>query len=63
MKHQQSEEVIKKELISVRHNKNEFQRQNIRKSVSPSSRFLDNYFNSGMHQNAWKPNGKVIEKK
>ncbi len=31
--------------------------------MSPSSRFLDNYYNSGMHQNSWRPNGKVVEKK
>lgn len=56
-------EELKKELIEIRHNKNEVKRQDIRKTLSPSSRFLDNYYNSGMHGNVWRPNGKIITKK
>ena len=58
-------EETKKQLISLRHNKNETNMQNFRKLLSPSSRFLDNYFNpnAGMHTKSWKPIGKVIEKK
>lgn len=64
MKQQKSEEEIKKELIRIRHSKkNEPERQFVRKNISPSSRFLDNYFNPSLYSNAWMPNGKVIEKK
>lgn len=60
---QEDEQIYRKDLIKIRHNNNEKTRQVIRKSISPSSRFLDNYFNSNMHGNAWKPNGQVIMKK
>jgi hypothetical protein len=63
MKHQPIES-LQKELIVIRHNRNnEAKRQVIRKTISPSSRFLDNYFNSGMHINVWRPNGQIITKK
>jgi len=60
---QQEELNLKQDLIKIRQNKNEKTRQVIRKSISPSSRFLDNYFNSNMHCNAWKPNGQITFKK
>jgi hypothetical protein len=62
-KDKNNKEELKKELIEIRHNKNEVKRQTIRKTLSPSSRFLDNYYNSGMHGNVWRPNGKIITKK
>lgn len=54
---------IRKELISIRHSKNENKRQVIRKTLSPSSRFLDNYYNPTAHNKFWKPNGIVMTKK
>ena len=62
MKHQE-DPTFKQEIIKLRQNKNEKIRQVIRKSISPSSRFLDNYFNTNMHGNAWKPNGQISIKK
>ncbi len=62
MKHLQDDKT-RSELIKIRHGNNEKSRQLIRKNISPSSRFLDNYYNSKMHIKSWRPNGQIIEKK
>jgi hypothetical protein len=41
----------------------EKQRQKFRKTLSPSSRFLDNYYNSDIYGKSWWPNGLYILKK
>jgi hypothetical protein len=56
-------EETRKNLISTRHNNDENKRQNIRKQISPSSRFLDNYFNTNIHQKNFLPNGLFQIKK
>lgn len=63
MKHPDKEEIVWKEFIDLRHSKNEKSRQNLRKVISRSSRFLDNYFNPGMHEKSWFPNGQKIDKR
>jgi hypothetical protein len=63
MKQPSKDEMIWKEFIDIRHSKDEKTRQNLRKKVSNSSRFLDNYYNPGMHQKSWFPNGKKIDKR
>lgn len=63
MKQPINDDIVWKEFIDIRHSKNEKSRQNLRKFVKSSSRFLDNYFNPGMHEKSWFPNGKKIDKK
>ncbi len=56
-------EETRRQLISSRHNNDENKRQHIRKQISPSSRFLDNYYNSNIHQKNFLPNGQFQIKK
>ncbi len=53
------EESKRKELINIRHNRDEYKRQNFRKLISPSSRFLDNYYNTNIHKKIFIPNGEL----
>jgi hypothetical protein len=56
------EENKKKELFNLRQKKDEVCIQNIRKAISPSSRFLDGYFNARIHQKFFVPNGQFTIK-
>lgn len=42
---------------------NERERQIFRKTKSPSSRFLDNYYNPNLYDKFWVPNGLYLLKK
>jgi hypothetical protein len=57
-----NEDPKKKELLQQRQKKDDFTIQNIRKAISPSSRFLDGYFNSRIHQKNFVPNGQFTIK-
>jgi hypothetical protein len=59
----QQQDPVQKELIGLRQNKNEVDRQKLRKKVSNSSRFLDNYYNPKIHPKFWQSNGQFIEKR
>lgn len=63
MKQPLNTEIVWKEFIDIRHSKNEKSRQNLRKVINKSSRFLDNYYNPGMHEKSWFPNGVKIDKR
>lgn len=48
---------------SVRQPREERDRQKFRRERIHTSRFLDNYFNWGIHGKCWLPNGVCITKK
>ena len=52
-----------KRKIIKRINKNEPERQRLRKIQFPVSRELDNYFQPKLHERGWFPNGKYIVKR
>jgi hypothetical protein len=56
-------EETRRQLASSRVNNDEIKRQAVRKQISPSSRFLDNYYNPNFHKKIFVPNGVYQIKK
>jgi RAB protein geranylgeranyltransferase component A len=57
-----TEDPKQKELRQLRKGKDDLTLQQIRKQISPSSRFLDNYFNAKIHPKFFMPNGQFTIK-